>query len=53
MTWRVFKTAVMILKFEQSDLGLHCMPRPVCPKISIITIMPEAPNFLARITSCS
>ena len=27
---------------EQSDLGLHCLPRPICPKIRIITVPEKA-----------
>ena len=26
------QTAPRLLLLEQSDLGLHCLPRPVCPK---------------------
>ena len=26
------KTLIRLLLKEQSDLGLHCLPRPVCPK---------------------
>ena len=26
------KTLIRLLLEEQSDLGLHCLPRPVCPK---------------------
>ena len=27
------KTLIRLLLKEQSDLGLHCLPRPICPKI--------------------
>ena len=27
------KTLIRLLLWEQSDLGLHCSPRPICPKI--------------------
>ena len=27
------KTQIRLLLEEQSDLGLHCLPRPICPKI--------------------
>ena len=26
------KTQIRLLLEEQSDLGLHCLPRPICPK---------------------
>ena len=26
------QTLIRLLLEEQSDLGLHCLPRPVCPK---------------------
>ena len=26
------KTLIRLLLQEQSDLGLHCLPRPICPK---------------------
>ena len=26
------KTLIRLLLEEQSDLGLHCLPRPICPK---------------------
>ena len=26
------KTLIRLLPEEQSDLGLHCLPRPICPK---------------------
>ena len=26
------KTLIRLLLKEQSDLGLHCLPRPICPK---------------------
>ena len=26
------KTLMILLLNEQSDLGLHCLPRPICPK---------------------
>ena len=28
------KTLIRLLFEEQSDLGLHCLPRPICPKTS-------------------
>ena len=28
------KTLIRLLLYEQSDLGLHCLPRPICPKAS-------------------
>ena len=35
--------AVIIIKLvqcaKQSDLGLHCLPRPFCPKTDIFTIL--------------
>ena len=26
------KTLIRLLLYEHSDLGLHCLPRPICPK---------------------
>ena len=26
------KTLIRLLLYEQTDLGLHCLPRPICPK---------------------
>ena len=31
---------------EQSDLGLHCLPRPVCPKPRIITVDTDTTDSL-------
>ena len=30
--WRTVYTLISLLLEEQSDLGLHCLPRPVCRK---------------------
>ena len=32
------QTLIRLLLSEQSDLGLHCLPRPICPKLRIITV---------------
>ena len=32
MEWQTVKTLIRRLLEEQSDLGLHCLPKPVCPK---------------------
>ena len=31
MEWQTLQTLIRLLQ-EQSDLGLHYLPRPVCPK---------------------
>ena len=28
--WQTLQTLIRLLHKEQSDLGLHCLPRPVC-----------------------
>ena len=30
--WQTVKTLIRLLPLEQSDLGLHCLPRLICPK---------------------
>ena len=30
---------IKIIQMEQSDLGLHCLPRPICRKLRVITGM--------------
>ena len=32
-TWQIMKALIGLLIQEQSGLGLHCLLRPVCPKI--------------------
>ena len=32
MEKQTVKTLIRLLLWEQSDLGLHCLPRPICPK---------------------
>ena len=32
------KTLIRLLLWEQSDLGLHCLPRPMFPKLMVITV---------------
>ena len=32
LEWQTVMTLIRWLLLEQSDLGLHCLPRPVCPK---------------------
>ena len=32
MEWQLMKTLIRLLLEEQSDLGLHCLPRSICPK---------------------
>ena len=32
MELQTVKTLIRLLLEEQSDLGLHCLPRPICPK---------------------
>ena len=29
---------------KQSDLGLYCLPRPMCLRLRIITVVSERPN---------
>ena len=31
--WQTVKTLIRLLHEEQSDLGLHCLLRPICPNI--------------------
>ena len=33
MEYHTVQTLIRMLLKEPSDLGLHCMPRPICPKI--------------------
>ena len=32
MEYQTVKTLIRLLLEEQSDLGLHCLHRPICPK---------------------
>ena len=32
MVLQTVKTLIRLLLEEQSDQGLHCLPRPICPK---------------------
>ena len=38
MEWETVKTLIGLLLLEQSDLGLHCLPRPMYPNISIFLV---------------
>ena len=31
MEWQTEQTLIRLLLQKQSDLGLHCLPRPICP----------------------
>ena len=42
---------------EQSDLGLQCLPRPVCPIITVVTLgialsWQQTTNILIRQSDC-
>ena len=39
MEKQTVKTLIRLLLWEQSDLGLHCLLRPVCTKLWIITLI--------------
>ena len=42
MELQTVKTLIRLLLEEQSDLGLHCLPTPICPKkLRIITEIQE------------